>query len=294
MKIDEIKKLSDKPHIVIVGGTKNSNGYRIYAYGGCIGIISTENTECELANEDYKKHIKDSDKQRELEKLLSSKNDKHKILLSDDYINLICEATKNKFTTIKGQHKERYQQTEIAKCLMNLPYSEKNPFIVTDIEFTFESQQDKNIYKPDFIAFDGKNIYLIEFKYNGKSIYADNGVKKHFEDFNNLTQNIKAKKYLYEETEKRINQLIKINDNIKECIQKNIPNISNANLIFAFLFIGNKKETISGIQTEYGKINEQNLKENFKNTLCWFFDDVNPEEYDFSLSSTLGEFADLN
>ena len=290
-----VSKLNKNKHVIIVGPRYNEKKYRVYAYGGCIGKFPLEKSKgyCELANQEYCEYLNPQDKM-DLEALLS-KNfiESNEILINNKYLKLILSAAQKRYSIIPGCPKERYMQTEIAKHLMNVERKEKNPFIITDIEFTFpqNKKNKKNIYKPDFIAFNGSSIILIEFKYNGNSIGGKNGIIKHFNDFKNLMENDTDKEFLLSESQKRIKCLAEINKTLREWLPDNFE-LKKNEISFAFLFVGERENTIKAIKNEFKKV-DSNMRNDFKNTLCWFFEAPRPEIFDFSQSNNLGKFAQL-
>lgn len=199
-KDEDGKTTREKPIIII--GPAESKHLRVYAYGGLIGRIPLAESKAEyhLADDDYKKSL-DSNEAELLEKFLAWKRKQpaapglspKKALVNTDYLNLICKAAQQRFSSKKKSRQERNIQVKIAKQSMDS--SAEN--VVCDMEHCVQAAEyaqqcqkmpqykGKKSKKPkfDLITIDRNGrIGFIELKINGNACRGGSGVREHYED----------------------------------------------------------------------------------------------------------------
>lgn len=204
------KEEMEKPIIVLapkLGSSKPekiSKKLRVYAYGGLIGEIPTSQKQrASLVNKRYLKYLpENSNKKSELEKRLSESktNENAQVLhtlFSDDYLKLVIEACRNKFTNKTRKLKERVIETQLVKKYLG----NTDIWVPIDIEFLVPkdwvdpgsgTENEKRKGKPDIILYDRRvrSFRLIELKYDEESCTGNNSLSHHY---NNAMNIIKSK-----------------------------------------------------------------------------------------------------
>jgi len=199
----------NKQGVVILGPKgRNEKKLRVYAYGGELGEIAlSENGKCKVnTDRNYAlNHIVDDEaSKKQLLKLMDEAvqegadgRDKSEILCDDKYIECMLKATKHKGykdVVYRGQKlkKERLIETTLISQQGKIEY-EEGSLLVYDMEYAIplpnkkiinkKGKQVAKISKPDFMVFDGKNIGIVELKYDADSMTGDNSLKNHYDDF---------------------------------------------------------------------------------------------------------------
>ena len=206
-----IKKLVpyQKYGVAILGpaGT-DKNSLRVYLNGGEIGGISkAENPSHNIVEDhNYLNYLLNKNDKKKLEKFMEEaegkgecSRDKGEILCDKEYIACMAKATNHKFHNCNDDNNyqlvkgERLIETSlIAKQQQEKIKNEVGNWLIYDMEYAIElptrkkkeNPNEPKISEPDFIVFDGKNIGIVELKYNTESMDSEgNNLKEHFEDF---------------------------------------------------------------------------------------------------------------
>lgn len=274
-----VNDLWEKYTNIVVLGPAGSSPYdirfRIYAYGGRVaGIPFNKNNDWYLLpNEEYKKYNKAG-----LENYFNEKskyiNDKSrlnnyiiKILKenTDNIINEVIKAAKEKFSTKEKNPKERSIQTELVRKYLS-KYVESG-YIICDMEHCvpIEGRTQKKWPTFDLIIMNPKSgkVGLIELKSNRDACYDDNsGLKSHLEDMNTCLSNREYTKYLHDNILYRYACLQNAG-----LISKGLPKATDIEPIFSafggFLFIDDDSKTLSP-KKEVVEICEKCFKDDIK------------------------------
>lgn len=189
--LEGIKKLELREPVIVLGpklgsaeSGKESTDLRVYAYGGLIGEIPTTNRlrDGSLGDKNYPKYLSDNSEKSELKRMLEecqnqTREQKLKMLFSEEYLTLIIKACKGRFSP----KKERSIETELVKkYLIN-----SDIWIPIDIEFSVPKEwldEELKGGKPDIIIYDKRvNAFrFIELKCNNKC--DSNSLWKHYQD----------------------------------------------------------------------------------------------------------------
>lgn len=230
--------------ITIVGPSASpSTKMRVYAYGGCIGRMATEENNrdfnCLAKNngeEDrYSTYLEGAEKERLAKMLrLGCGKEADGLLFNPEYLNLILKAAKLRFTKKNGKPDERRLQTAIVK--MHMSKEQRDGWCIVDMEYAISGNEKSDISKPDIVVLDkDKGFGLIEFKYDNENM---GNLSKHYEDSRRAA--IDYERHV-EELKRRCGYLIEsglIDQELYGASAKDRP------LWYGFLFVGGKK-TIS-------------------------------------------------
>lgn len=262
------KEEMEKPIIVLapkLGSSKpgeESKKLRVYAYGGLIGEIPTgQGQQASLADKKYLKYLpENSNKKSRLEELFSdSKTEGNaqvlQTLFSDDYLELIVEACRSRFTKEMGVLKERLIETSLVKKYLE----NTDIWVPIDIEFLVSKDwldNEEKRGKPDIILYDRRvrSFRLIELKYDGESCTGDNSLSHHYDNAMNIIKSSHREKFI-NEFFRKMNYLYDYgiisgeawNEVLKSMDRKNVD------LEFGYFFIKGDLETYKTyVRTELG------------------------------------------
>lgn len=204
--LEEIKKLMnyaskaggteeiEKPILVLAPKMKEpgkeSTSLRVYAYGGLLGRIPTaRNKKGALMSQKYLKYLPENTEEKaKIEEMLrnpkaQTREQRIHTLLSEEYLDLALEACRRRFTSKKGNPRERWIETELIKKYLN----NKDRWIPIDMEFAFPKQwvgDKKKCVRPDIVIYDKNAVAfrMIELKCDNKSCDGKSGLFEHYQD----------------------------------------------------------------------------------------------------------------
>lgn len=203
--IAELLKYREQGVIILGPQDRRGNKLRVYANGGVLGKIGiTKKAQCEIHKKpDYLEHLEKKEEKEALLKLIDESkkkgvNARHvsEILCDKHYIDYMLKATKQwdtRYDKCTGQKVRGERSIETSLIAQQGKIENKNNnLLVYDMEYEITLPSIKAIRKgkevpkksePDLIVFDGKNIGIIELKYNADSMTGKNGLKEHYLDF---------------------------------------------------------------------------------------------------------------
>ena len=209
-----IMKLSqeygDKGVIIMGPSGREGKLLRVYANGGDIGKIANDPENPDLNHEIHTKkdylnnHLFEESDRSTLSNLIAKVSGKKKIscdvgkiLCDSAYLDCMLKATFHKGHKYCKEYnyqpvkRERLIETTLIAQQKKIENKNNNILIydmeyaITDLPTRRREDDGKIIAKtatPDFIVFDGKNIGIVELKYNSESM-GKNSLKNHFLDF---------------------------------------------------------------------------------------------------------------
>ncbi|MBQ8626518.1 MAG: hypothetical protein IJ419_10205 [Agathobacter sp.] len=206
--INKLLKYSEQGVVILGPKGRKEKKLRVYAYGGDLGEIALSEKGKYEVNTDRNyalNHIVDDEDSKtqllqfmdEAEQEGADVRDRSEILCDDKYIECMLKATKHKGyknSVYQGQKlkKERLIETTLISQQGKIGY-EEGSLLVYDIEYAIplpnkkiinkKGKEVKKISKPDFMVFDGKNIGIVELKYDADNMTGYNSLKNHFDDF---------------------------------------------------------------------------------------------------------------
>lgn len=219
--IEELSLYRDQGVIILGPDGTKKHKLRVYAHGGDLGRIGIADTaQCEIhKKQDYLKYLKDEDAKALLELIEESEGkkdnarDESEILCDKRYISLMLKATKQRGVKKEGNKEVRTERVIETSLIAQQGKIENknNNLLVYDMEYMItlptrttikESGEEVAKHcKPDLIVFDGKNIGIVELKYDADSMENDekkqikgNSLKDHYQDFMDFIWNETDKK----------------------------------------------------------------------------------------------------
>ncbi|MBQ6886741.1 MAG: hypothetical protein IJN54_04425 [Lachnospiraceae bacterium] len=206
--INKLLEYNEQGVVILGPKGRNEKKLRVYAYGGELGEIAlSENGKYEVnTDRNYAlNHIVDDEDSKtqllrfmdEAEQEGADVRDRSEILCDDKYIECMLKATKHKGyknSVYQGQKlkKERLIETTLILQQGKIKY-EEGSLLVYDMEYAIPLPNKKiinkkgkevaKISKPDFMVFDGKNIGMVELKYDADNMTGDNSLENHYDDF---------------------------------------------------------------------------------------------------------------
>lgn len=303
--------VTEKPIVILGPDGTNRNMLRVYAYGGLIGRIATEEKKDDnhhLADIDYAKYLERADaeyvqyifkKYPDLEKILGKSSgeklsgrlqtilgqknfDKAGMLFEAEYLDLILKAAKIRFTKEEtGQLKER--NVEFAVVKKHMRKEMEDGWCIIDAEYdTREGTEIECADKPDLVVYDiRKGFGLIELKYENNST---ENLCKHYQAVHNMIENTGCEEII-KELKRRCRFLADyglIDREFYDCME----NDSHSCLWQGFLFVGGKKSD-SVKQAENIARQHKDIAED-ENCLFWwvpYIDDSSLDDIDLHYSS---------
>lgn len=257
----DVCNLLKNEEIAVVGPSdKPASMLRVYSHGGLIGRLAVGNHgDSHLLDKSYYLDENGENKttylsEKESADLLAITNNSEKTgtqkLLSEEYLKLAIEASKNKGKKQTDSEdmsvRERDIQTKIVR-----KYMSGDKWIVVDMEFSPSDAWNIGKGKPDLIVydFDRKELGIIELKYNNENA---NNLGKHYEDFMNVYNN--PIPFNREIARRVINYMVPcglINEEVGEKIREGIGTVEkpkSTKVWFGFLFIVNPLEVENGLK----------------------------------------------
>lgn len=206
--ISKLLEYSEQGVIILGPKGRNEKKLRVYAYGGELGEIAlSESGKCKVnTDRNYALNhiVDDEDLKTQLLKLMdeagqeeADSRDRSEILCDDKYIECMIRATRHKGykkSVYQGQNlkKERLIETTLISQQGKIKY-EEGSLLVYDMEYAIplpnkkiinkKGKEATKISKPDFMVFDGKNIGIVELKYDADNMTGDNSLENHYDDF---------------------------------------------------------------------------------------------------------------
>lgn len=233
---------------------EESKKLRVYAYGGLIGEIPTsQRQDASLASEDYlkPKYLPENPKKKEkLKKIFSDPKIKEKAwvlqtLFGNDYLELMVETCRNRFSTETGDLEERIIETNLVKKYLQ----NTDVWVPIDIEFMISRNwldDAEKRGKPDIIIYDKRvNAFrLIELKCNEESCGGASGLSNHYLDAMNIINSSHRDKIIGEFFRKMqylLDYGIISGEAWKEVLES--TDRKTVDLKFGYFFIGGELET---------------------------------------------------
>ncbi len=178
------------PFSVIGPAGNDKNALRIYAYGGCAGMLKGGKGQCELLDRNYFNKYGESfsaEEKKIAAKWIDKSGSKDKsisgtwcdeVIDTDVYLQMALKVLKNKFRKSDGNEEERNLQMEILSRFLKGNPGWCTVDVETGITKTMlpNSKIIKKVKKPDFVVFDKqrKQFGIIEMKAfndNAKNLY---------------------------------------------------------------------------------------------------------------------------
>lgn len=300
----ELKKLLDyeftdggtkqRPIVIVGPDGKTKTKLRVYAYGGCIGRIATGKADYnQLAKDkEYAKYLEDDAQKSRLKEMQQLKygKEKGKLLFDSEYLDLILNAARTRFTGEKKgkeERKERSVQTNIVK-----KHIHKQPgdgWCIVDMEFAISEKNEetnkKLFSKPDLVVLDKtRGFGLIELKYENKST---ENLAQHYGKLS-LAASISNVKEQVKELKRRC-EYLKNYGLINQELYNNCAKPES--LWYGFLFVGGER-AISVQRVKKISQNHPEIKED-KNCRFWWFpeEDLESINLGFDSANTYEEFT---